>query len=148
MLTYCVYLSGSDDGTVRVWDFFTCREERVLRGHGADVKCVDWHPTQGLIASGSKGIYLNQRTLMNHKLNLISARVRLDKKVNIFQLLLDNQQPIKIWEPKSGAVLTTIHAHKSTVMDVRWNPINGNWLLTASRDHLIKVRQKITYDLS
>ena len=24
-------------------------------------------------------------------------------------------------------------------MDVRWNPINGNWLLTASRDHLIKV---------
>ena len=84
---------------------------------------------------------------MNHKLNLI-ARVRLDKKVNIFQLLLDNQQPIKIWEPKSGAVLTTIHAHKSTVMDVRWNPINGNWLLTASRDHLIKVRQKIRTDLS
>ena len=53
--------------------------------------------------------------------------------------MIDNQQPIKIWEPKSGAVLTTIHAHKSTVMDVRWNPINGNWLLTASRDHLIKV---------
>ena len=47
--------SCSDDGTVRVWDFFSCREERVLRGHGADVKCVDWHPTQGLLASGSKG---------------------------------------------------------------------------------------------
>ena len=56
---------------------------------------------------------------------------------------IDNQQPIKIWEPKSGAVLTTIHAHKSTVMDVRWNPINGNWLLTASRDHLIKVNFKV-----
>ena len=72
ILTHCFYLSGSDDGTVRVWDFFTCREERVLRGHGADVKCVDWHPTQGLIASGSKGIYINQRTLMKHKLNLIT----------------------------------------------------------------------------
>ena len=38
-----------------MWDFFSCYEEKVLRGHGADVKCVDWHPTQGLLASGSKG---------------------------------------------------------------------------------------------
>ena len=30
------------------------------------------------------------------------------------------------------------HAHKATVMSVQWNR-NGNWLLTASRDHLIKV---------
>lgn len=30
------------------------------------------------------------------------------------------------------------HAHKSTVMDTRWNA-NGNWLITASRDHLIKL---------
>ena len=30
------------------------------------------------------------------------------------------------------------HAHKATVMDVKWNP-NGNWFGTASRDHLIKI---------
>lgn len=30
------------------------------------------------------------------------------------------------------------HAHKNTVMDAKWNK-NGNWLLTASRDHLIKL---------
>ena len=30
------------------------------------------------------------------------------------------------------------HAHKHTVMELKWNR-NGNWLLTASRDHLIKV---------
>ena len=57
-LLLCLFFnmfSCSDDGTVRVWDFFSCYEEKVLRGHGADVKCVDWHPTQGLLASGSKG---------------------------------------------------------------------------------------------
>ena len=32
----------------------------------------------------------------------------------------------------------TIHAHKSTVMDCQWNK-NGNWLITASRDHLLKL---------
>ena len=33
---------------------------------------------------------------------------------------------------------TYSHAHKSTVMDARWNR-NGNWLVTASRDHLVKL---------
>lgn len=26
----------------------------LFSGHGADVKCVDWHPTKGLVVSGSK----------------------------------------------------------------------------------------------
>ncbi|XP_069106049.1 pre-mRNA 3' end processing protein WDR33-like [Argopecten irradians] len=30
------------------------------------------------------------------------------------------------------------HAHKGTVMNLKWNQ-NGNWLLTASRDHLMKL---------
>ncbi|CAF4159580.1 unnamed protein product, partial [Rotaria magnacalcarata] len=32
----------------------TGTEERELRGHGCDVKCVDWHPHKGLLVSGSK----------------------------------------------------------------------------------------------
>ncbi|KAK6617397.1 hypothetical protein RUM43_014406 [Polyplax serrata] len=72
--------------------------------HGSDVKCCDWHPQLGIIASGSK----------------------------------DNQQPIKLWDPKTGQSLTTLHAHKSTVMDLKWNK-NGNWFMTASRDHFLKL---------
>lgn len=34
--------------------------------------------------------------------------------------------------------LRVSHAHKNTVMEVKWN-LNGNWLLTASRDHLCKL---------
>eukprot|EP00794_Sanderia_malayensis_P015183 gene15183-16745_t len=98
------FATGSDDGMVKIWDFYRCFEERILRGHGADVKCIDWHPSKGLLVSGSK----------------------------------DSQQPLKLWDPKSGSSLSTIHMHKSTVMDLQWNR-NGNWLLTASRDHLIKV---------
>ena len=30
------------------------------------------------------------------------------------------------------------HAHKAAVTSVKWNQ-NGNWLLTSSRDHLIKL---------
>ncbi|XP_077998427.1 uncharacterized protein LOC144451462 [Glandiceps talaboti] len=98
------FATCSDDGTVRIWDFMRCHEERILRGHGADVRCVDWHPQKSLLVSGSK----------------------------------DSQQPVKLWDPKSGHSLATLHAHKSTVMEAKWNQ-NGNWLLTASRDHLIKL---------
>lgn len=35
-------------------------------------------------------------------------------------------------------VCLSSHAHKATVMDIKWNR-NGNWLATASRDYLIKV---------
>ena len=38
----------------QVWDFATCMAERVLTGHGGDVKSVDWHPQHGIVASGSK----------------------------------------------------------------------------------------------
>lgn len=68
------FVTCSDDGTLRVFDFYRCQEEKVLRGHGADVKCVHWHPQKGLIVSGSK----------------------------------DNQQPIKLWDPKSGQALATL----------------------------------------
>ena len=39
---------------------------------------------------------------------------------------------------KTSNVFPLRHAHKNTVMEVKWN-LNGNWLLTASRDHLCKL---------
>lgn len=47
----------------------------LITGHGADVKCVHWHPQKGLIISGSK----------------------------------DNQQPVKLWDPKTGQSLATLY---------------------------------------
>jgi polyadenylation factor subunit 2 len=48
------FATASDDSTVRVWSFAESREERILTGHGWDVKCVEWHPSMGLLVSGSK----------------------------------------------------------------------------------------------
>ncbi|CAJ0605187.1 unnamed protein product [Cylicocyclus nassatus] len=96
--------SASDDGTVRIWDFARCVEERAMRGHGSEVRCVAWHPSKGMVATGSR----------------------------------DSQQPVKLWDPRTGDCLTTLQDHKSSVMAVDWNR-NGNWLLTAGRDHLVKL---------
>lgn len=48
------FVTGSDDSTIKIWNFDEMREERTLTGHGWDVKSVKWHPTKGLLVSGSK----------------------------------------------------------------------------------------------
>lgn len=48
------WISGSDDSTIKIWNTERGAEETVLKGHGWDVKCVQWHPFKGLIASGGK----------------------------------------------------------------------------------------------
>lgn len=48
------FATGSDDGTIKIWNFERMKEEKTLTGHGWDVKCVKWHPTKGLLVSGSK----------------------------------------------------------------------------------------------
>jgi len=35
--------------------------------------------------------------------------------------------------------ITTLHAHKNTCTDLKWNQFNGNWLISSSRDHLCKL---------
>ncbi|KAI8843125.1 WD40-repeat-containing domain protein [Chytridium lagenaria] len=93
ILTYDTrFASCSDDGTIKIWSFAEAREERTL---------TDWHPTKGLLASGSK----------------------------------DNL--VKLWDPKTGKSLSTLHGHKNTILGIQWNN-NGNWLVTASRDQLLR----------
>ena len=48
------FASCGDDSTVRIWDFAAQTEERVLEGHGWDVKAVAWHPRSSVLCSGSK----------------------------------------------------------------------------------------------
>ena len=48
---------------------------------------------------------------------------------------------MKLWCPKTGRCLSTLHGHQGTVMQCQWNA-NGNWVLTASRDQSCKVRAR------
>jgi polyadenylation factor subunit 2 len=73
---------------------------------------LDWHPTKGLLASGSK----------------------------------DNL--LKLWDPKTGKALTTLHGHKHTITGLKWNKNGliliyflrlGNWLLSSSRDCILRL---------
>ena len=44
-----------------------------------------------------------------------------------------------MWDPRKRSCAATLYGHKHTVMKVLWNPVDPNWLLTASRDHTLKL---------
>ena len=121
------FVSCGDDSMVRIWDWASHAEERVLKDHGWDVKSVDWHPRSSVIASGSKDNVVKVRySLM---CCIYSLRTNRLTRPCIAQ---------QLWDPRVGTCLSTLYGHKNTVTKVAWNP-NGNWLVTASRDQLIKL---------
>ncbi|GAU96124.1 hypothetical protein RvY_07613 [Ramazzottius varieornatus] len=51
----------------------------------------------------------------------------------------DNQQPVKLWDPRTAEAIGTLYLHKGPVTDLKWNPINSNYLASSSRDTLVKL---------
>ena len=96
------FVTASDDATLKIFDFEGI-EESTLTGHGWDAKSVDWHPTKGLLVSGSK----------------------------------DHQ--VKLWDPRTGRCLTTLHGHKNTISKTKFEPNRGQLLATSARDQTARI---------
>ena len=97
------FVTACDDATLKIFDFAGGIEESTLTGHGWDAKSVDWHPTKGLLVSGSK----------------------------------DHQ--VKLWDPRTGRCLTTLHGHKNTIAKTKFEPIRGQLLATCARDQTARI---------
>lgn len=96
-------MTACDDATLKIFDFAGGVEESTLTGHGWDAKSVDWHPTKGLLVSGSK----------------------------------DHQ--VKLWDPRTGRCLTTLHGHKNTISRTKFEPNKGQLLATSARDQTARI---------
>lgn len=97
------FVTAADDATLKIFDSAAGVEELQLTGHQWDAKCVDWHPSKGLLVSGSK----------------------------------DHQ--VKLWDPRTGRCLTTLHGHKNTVSKTLFEPQNGVLLASCARDQTARV---------
>ncbi|KAF8481418.1 WD40-repeat-containing domain protein [Gautieria morchelliformis] len=124
------FATASDDSTVRLWAFEESREEKVLTGHGWDVKCVEWHPTKGLLVSGSKdnlvkfwdprtGTCLS--TFHQHK-NTVQALAWSPNGDLVASASRD--QTVRVFDIRAMKELRTLKGHKKEVCSVAWHPIH------------------------
>lgn len=134
------YASGSDDQSICIWDFELASKDNTLRGHGYDVKCLQWHPYKALLASGSKDTTIklwdprlsgmgNITTIYTHK-NTVSC---LAWNSNGYYLASGGRdQLIKIIDIRMMNELHTYKAHKKEVTSLAWHPFNEQLLTSGS----------------
>ncbi|KAJ7460856.1 WD40-repeat-containing domain protein [Mycena galericulata] len=124
------FATASDDSSVRIWSFQERRIERILTGHGWDVKCVEWHPTKGLLVSGSKdndikfwdprtGTVLS--TLHQHK-NTIQALSWSPNGDMVASASRD--QTVRVFDIRAMKEFRTFKGHKKEVCSVTWHPVH------------------------
>jgi len=142
------FCSGSDDVTVRVWDFETGQEEVCLRGHSFDVKTVEWHPHKSLILSGSRDNLCklwNPRSgkelcsLTGHKNTLTAVRwnphngnwfatTSRDKTIRVYDIRMIKQGDPCLYELKG---------HRTEIYSAAWHPIHEEVLATGGYDGML-----------
>lgn len=105
------FVSGGDDGIVRIYDTKEARIENMLKGHGWDIRACVWHPTFALIASGGKDTSTRLwdprgkeiETLHLHKNTINSMRWSLDGN---FLFSAGKDQTIKMLDIRSFDVFS------------------------------------------
>ncbi|KAJ1504608.1 WD repeat-containing protein 33 [Coelomomyces lativittatus] len=118
----------ADDQKVKIWYLHEAVCEQTLLGHGWEVKCLDWHPCLGLVASGGKdhviklwdprsGLCIS--TIHGHK-NTIHS---ITWNQNGHWLLSGSRdQTIKLFDIRSMKEVMNFKGHPNEVCSVRWHP--------------------------
>jgi polyadenylation factor subunit 2 len=137
------FVSGSDDVTLKIWDFATWKEERTLSGHGWDVKDAQWHPYNSLIVSGSKDNLIKMwdsksgrciTTIHGHK-NTVTV-TKWNKNGNWF-MSGGRDQMLKLWDIRTMKEFQSFKGHKREVTAMAWHPYHETLFVSGSYDGAI-----------
>ncbi|KAK7035879.1 WD40-repeat-containing domain protein [Favolaschia claudopus] len=124
------FATASDDSSVRIWSFKESRIESTLTGHGWDVKCVEWHPTKGLLVSGSKD---NDIKFWDPRTGTVLSTLHYHK--NTIQALswspngdmvasASRDQTVRVFDIRAMKEFRTFKGHKKEVCSVTWHPVH------------------------
>lgn len=134
------FCSCADDSHAKVWDLRTGEEERAFTGHGWDVKCCAWHPTKGLVATGSKDSQIKLwdpraseaiTTIFCHK-NTVT-RVKWSPSGQ-WLASGSRDQLVMLMDIRTMSVRKVFKAHQKEVTSLCWHPESDAVLASAGYD--------------
>jgi WD repeat-containing protein 61 len=150
---------GCGDGSIRIFDFETYEEKKILKGHVDDfsVNAVCYHPNGKHLLSGSRDAYLNVRDVENdyalilhipaHNYAIYSIVFSPDMKLFATG---SRDKTIKVWDAENFEMLlridkTQYDGHTHSVNKLFWSDLN-NALISTGDDRAIMVWQIINYN--
>jgi platelet-activating factor acetylhydrolase IB subunit alpha len=159
--------SGSEDTTIKIWDWELGELERTVKGHTKGVLDVDFGGPRGgtLLASCSSDLtiklwdpsdeYKNIRTLPGHDHSVSAVRfipsgaAGAPASGNLL-VSASRDTSLRIWDVTTGYCVKTIRGSGDWVRDV-CPSLDGRWLLSGGRDQVARLwdttsgDQKVTF---
>lgn len=140
---YSLIASGSEDCTIKIWDWEHGHIEKTIRGHHREITGLDFGGSQSnvLLAScstdmtikiwdPSKG-YVSARTLVGHNHSVSSVRFLRFNDSSLASCGRDGS--IRIWDTSNGACVRTISTDSDWVRDISPS-FDGRWIVSAGSD--------------
>jgi platelet-activating factor acetylhydrolase IB subunit alpha len=146
---YSSLASGSEDCTIKIWDWEFGELEKTLKGHSQSVTDLDFGGQKGkkvLLASSSDDLkikiwdpsndYANIRTLSGHDLPVTSVRFLQSSEHRLVSASRDAS--IRIWDVTTGYCIKSIYSHGDWIYSLSPS-MDGKWLVTGGRDQAATV---------
>ncbi len=138
------FVTACDDATLKIFDFSGGIEESTLTGHNWDAKSVDWHPTKGLLVSGSKDHQVKLwdprtgrclTTLHGHK-NTISKTLFEPTRGQLLATCA-RDQTARVFDLRMMRDICLLRGHEKDITTLAWHPIHVSLLTTGGADGTI-----------
>lgn len=136
------FVTACDDASMKIFDFATGMEESTLHangGHHWDVKCVDWHPSKGLIVSGSKDHMVKlwdprtERCLTTlHGWKNTVNMTKFEPSRGVLLASCAREQNIRIFDINMMRDVFILKGHEKEVNSLTWHPFHSNLLTSGS----------------
>jgi len=141
---FSIMISGSEDATIKLWDFETGDYERTMKGHTDSVQDIALDKDGKMLASCSADMsiklwdfqtYECTKTMHGHDHNVSSVAFL---PTSDYIVSSSRDKTIKMWEVSTGFCVRTYTGHREWVRMVRVS-LDGNLLASCSNDQTVRI---------